>query len=73
MVTIIRRLFLKKMKNDCFQEDPDMKFKGRLISEKELGYTYVQPEGKKTEYLKIMFIAFTWNEQLSLVCCECYM
>ncbi|XP_061523692.1 voltage-dependent L-type calcium channel subunit alpha-1C isoform X8 [Phycodurus eques] len=42
---MLRGLFTRKPKHERLQEEPEVRFKGRLVSETDLGYTYVRPGG----------------------------
>lgn len=44
--TMLRRLFQRKPKHERLEEEPEVRFKGLLVSEKDLGYTYIRPGGK---------------------------
>jgi len=43
---MLRGLFQRKPKHERLEEEPEVRFKGLLVSERDLGYTYVQPGGK---------------------------
>lgn len=43
---MLRALFQRKPKHERLEEEPEVRFKGLLVSERDLGYTYVQPGGK---------------------------
>lgn len=43
---MLRRLFQRKPKHERLEEEPEVRFKGMLVSEKDLGYTHVRPGGK---------------------------
>ncbi|XP_067437348.1 voltage-dependent L-type calcium channel subunit alpha-1C isoform X5 [Thunnus thynnus] len=42
---MLRGLFQRKPKHERLEEEPEVRFKGLLVSETELGYTYVRPGG----------------------------
>ncbi|XP_056878956.1 voltage-dependent L-type calcium channel subunit alpha-1C isoform X24 [Takifugu flavidus] len=42
---MLRGLFLRKPKHERLEEEPEVRFKGSLVSERDLGYTYVRPGG----------------------------
>ncbi|XP_032360648.1 voltage-dependent L-type calcium channel subunit alpha-1C isoform X8 [Etheostoma spectabile] len=42
---MLRGLFQRKPKHERLEEEPEVKFKGLLVSERDLGYTYVRPGG----------------------------
>ncbi|XP_078798390.1 voltage-dependent L-type calcium channel subunit alpha-1C isoform X26 [Oryzias latipes] len=42
---MIRGLFQRKPKHERLKEEPEVRFKGLLVSERDLGYTYVRPGG----------------------------
>ncbi|XP_056281310.1 voltage-dependent L-type calcium channel subunit alpha-1C isoform X1 [Pseudoliparis swirei] len=42
---MLRGLFQRKPKHERLEEEPEVRFKGLLVSERDLGYTYVQPGG----------------------------
>ncbi|XP_075886257.1 voltage-dependent L-type calcium channel subunit alpha-1C [Nelusetta ayraudi] len=42
---MLRRLFQRKPKHERLEEEPEVRFKGLLVSEKDLGYTYIRPGG----------------------------
>ncbi|XP_063073038.1 voltage-dependent L-type calcium channel subunit alpha-1C isoform X4 [Engraulis encrasicolus] len=42
---MLGRLFSRKHTHQRLQEEPEVRFKGKLISEQELNYTYVRPGG----------------------------
>lgn len=44
--TMLRHLFQKKPKHERLEEEPEVRFKGSLVLEKDLGYTYIRPGGK---------------------------
>lgn len=44
--TMLRHLFQRKPKHERLEEEPEVRFKGLLVSEKDLGYTYIRPGGK---------------------------
>lgn len=43
---MLRGLFQRKPKHERLEEEPEVRFKGLLVSERDLGYTYVPPGGK---------------------------
>lgn len=43
---MLRGLFQRKPKHERLEEEPEVRFKGLLVSEKDLGYTYIQPGGR---------------------------
>jgi len=43
---MLRRLFQKKPKHERLHEEPEVRYKGLLVSERDLGYTFVRPGGK---------------------------
>lgn len=43
---MLRGLFQRKPKHERLEEEPEVRFKGLMVSEKDLGYTYVRPGGK---------------------------
>ena len=43
---MLRGLLQKKPKHERLEEETDVRFKGLLVSERDLGYTYVRPGGK---------------------------
>lgn len=43
---MLRGLFQRKPKHERLEEEPEVRFKGQLVSETNLGYTYVRPGGK---------------------------
>lgn len=43
---MLRGLFQRKPKHERLEEEPEVRFKGSLVSERDLGYTYVRPGGK---------------------------
>ncbi|XP_072566206.1 voltage-dependent L-type calcium channel subunit alpha-1C isoform X1 [Paramormyrops kingsleyae] len=43
--TMFHRLFHRKQKHERLEEEPDVKFRGKLISETQLECTYVRPGG----------------------------
>lgn len=43
---MLRGLFQRKPKHERLEEEPEVRFKGLLVSEKDLGYTYIRPGGK---------------------------
>lgn len=47
--TMIRGLFQRKPKHERLKEEPEVRFKGLLVSERDLGYTYVRPGGKNLQ------------------------
>lgn len=47
---MLRRLFQRKPKHERLQEEPEVRYKGLLVSEKDLGYTFVRPGGKTVQY-----------------------
>ncbi|XP_076862625.1 voltage-dependent L-type calcium channel subunit alpha-1C isoform X3 [Brachyhypopomus gauderio] len=59
---MLRRFFQRRLKHERLQEEPDVRFKGKLISEKELGYTYVQPGGSNYSSPSLAPVA-SLNEQ----------
>ncbi|XP_077956406.1 voltage-dependent L-type calcium channel subunit alpha-1C isoform X9 [Gasterosteus aculeatus] len=42
---MLRGLFQRKPKHKRLEEEPEVRFKGLMVSERNLGYTYVQPGG----------------------------
>ncbi|KAM3587562.1 uncharacterized protein V6R79_009032 [Siganus canaliculatus] len=42
---MLRGLFQRKPKHERLEEEPEVRFKGLLVSEKDLGYTYIRPGG----------------------------
>ncbi|XP_026218632.1 voltage-dependent L-type calcium channel subunit alpha-1C isoform X2 [Anabas testudineus] len=42
---MLRALFQRKPKHERLEEEPEVRFKGLLVSERDLGYTYVRPGG----------------------------
>ncbi|XP_044042877.1 voltage-dependent L-type calcium channel subunit alpha-1C isoform X12 [Siniperca chuatsi] len=42
---MLRGLFQRKPKHERLEEEPEVRFKGLLVSERDLGYTYVRPGG----------------------------
>lgn len=46
---MLRGLFLRKPKHERLEEEPEVRFKGSLVSERDLGYTYVRPGGKAVQ------------------------
>lgn len=45
---MLRGLFQRKPKHERLEEEPEVRFKGLLVSEKDLGYKYIRPGGKTT-------------------------
>lgn len=43
---MLRGLFQRKPKHERLEEEPEVRFKGLLVSERDLGYTYVRAGGK---------------------------
>lgn len=43
---MLRGLFQRKPKHERLEEEPEVRFKGSMVSERDLGYTYVRPGGK---------------------------
>lgn len=43
---MLRGLFQRKPKHERLEEEPEVRFKGLLVSERDLGYTYIRPGGK---------------------------
>lgn len=43
---MLRGLFQRKPKHERLEEEPEVRFKGLLVSERDLGYTYIPPGGK---------------------------
>lgn len=44
---MLRGLFgRRRLKHERLKEDVEVRFKGELVSERELGYTFVRPGGK---------------------------
>lgn len=43
---MLRGLFQRKPKHERLEEEPEVRFKGLLVSERDLGYKYVRPGGK---------------------------
>lgn len=43
---MLRGLFQRKPKHERLEEEPEVRFKGLLVSEKDLPYRYVRPGGK---------------------------
>lgn len=43
---MLRGLFQRKPKHERLEEEPEVRFKGLLVSERDLEYTYVRPGGK---------------------------
>lgn len=55
---MLRGLFLRKPKHERLEEEPEVRFKGSLVSERDLGYTYVRPGGKAaniSDTLQVMY------------------
>lgn len=55
---MLRGLFLRKPKHERLEEEPEVRFKGSLVSETDLGYTYVRPGGKAvniSDALQVMY------------------
>lgn len=57
---MLRGLFHRKPKHERLEEEPEVRFKGLLVSERDLGYTYIRPGGK-TE-----FILYVEDSRLSI-------
>lgn len=47
---MLRGLFQRKPKHERLEEEPEVRFKGLMVTERNLGYTYVQPGGKNCPY-----------------------
>lgn len=43
---MLKGLFQRKLKHERLEEEPEVRYKGLLVSEKDLGYTFVRPGGK---------------------------
>ncbi|XP_035378030.1 voltage-dependent L-type calcium channel subunit alpha-1C isoform X14 [Electrophorus electricus] len=59
---MLRRIFQRRLKHERLQEEPEVRFKGKLISEKDLGYTYVRPGGSNYSSPSLAPVA-SLNEQ----------
>lgn len=46
---MLRGLFQRKPKHERLEEEPEVRFKGLLVSERDLGYTYIRPGGKTVQ------------------------
>ncbi|XP_043964788.1 voltage-dependent L-type calcium channel subunit alpha-1C isoform X11 [Gambusia affinis] len=42
---MLRGLFQRKLKHERLEEEPEVRFKGSLVSERNLGYKYIRPGG----------------------------
>ncbi|XP_071358891.1 voltage-dependent L-type calcium channel subunit alpha-1C isoform X4 [Trachinotus anak] len=42
---MLRGLFQRKPKHERLEEEPEVRFKGSLVSERDLGYTFIRPGG----------------------------
>lgn len=43
---MLRGLFERKPKHERLQEEPEVRFRGLLVTERDLGYRYIPPGGK---------------------------
>jgi len=52
---MLRGLFSRRRpKHERLEEEVEVRFKGKLVSERELGYTFVRPGGKSFVYLTVL-------------------
>ncbi|XP_070405065.1 voltage-dependent L-type calcium channel subunit alpha-1C isoform X18 [Nothobranchius furzeri] len=42
---MLRGLFERKLKHERLEEEPEVRYKGLLVSERDLGYTFIRPGG----------------------------
>lgn len=55
---MLQRLFSRRrLKHERLEEEVEVRFKGKLVTEKELGYTYVRPGGKSSTYSILLKIS----------------
>lgn len=53
---MLRGLFHRRPKHERLEEEPEVRFKGLLVSERALGYTHVPPGGKTVRIIIIINI-----------------
>jgi len=52
---MLRGLFSRRRpKHERLEEEVEVRFKGKPVSERELGYTFVRPGGKSFVYLTVL-------------------
>lgn len=52
---MLRGLFSRRrLKHERLEEDVEVRFKGKLVSERELDYTFVRPGGKSFVYARVL-------------------
>lgn len=58
---MLQGLFRRQLKHERLEEEVEVRFKGKLVSEKELGYTHVRPGGKSSTYLRVLLKIFCYT------------
>lgn len=52
---MLRGLFgRRRLKHERLEEEVEVRFKGKLVSERELGYTFVRPGGKSCVFSTVL-------------------
>lgn len=60
---MLRGLFERKPKHERLQEEPEVRFRGLLVTERELGYRYIPPGGKNLHIaidVPLRYMTYQW-------------
>lgn len=59
---MLRGLFERKPKHERLQEEPEVRFRGLLVTESVLGYRYIPPGGKNLDIaIDVLLIYMTYQ------------
>lgn len=69
---MLRGLFSRRrLKHERLEEEVEVRFKGKLVSERELGYTFVRPGGKSFVYARVLLKVSSYSHKSQSQHCVC--